>query len=471
MGKGNCDFKGTGGQYAVAVFIHLFLLGTITFGIYAVWAWVKIFRLKASHTLIHGKPVSFTGTGGGLFVLILVQGLLTFVTLGIYGPWALCRFMDWKARSTLVGGKPSEFNGTGGGLFPLYLVHLVLLPILTFGISCFYGIYRLYAWKEEHTLYGGERTSFGAGFGSFLKVSLLSLLLNVLTFSLFTPWGLCMLYRWQVGGLAVGEGEGVSHFDRVRTGGPAVLILILVGLIPLMAIASLIWRQWGHFSPRLGPTSFVKQRVPTAGLREARTKTAVPKPAPGGEPSAAGRPAPEPAETEGSLESDRELGRLQALIKVHGESAKLLNARGILHLQRGELEEAERDLTQAILLDKKDANLHYNRGLVYIRMEKYDLAVRDFSVAIQLDPKAVDAYCNRGNANRRMGHLDAAIQDYTAALALTPGDSDLYFNRGLARIARGQNERGLEDIRQAESLGHAGARSYLERLTGRKPRS
>ena len=41
MAKGNCEFKGTGGQYFLPVFIHLGILTLITFGIYAPWAWVK----------------------------------------------------------------------------------------------------------------------------------------------------------------------------------------------------------------------------------------------------------------------------------------------------------------------------------------------------------------------------------------------------------------------------------------------
>ena len=109
MSKANCQFKGTGGQYFSAVIIHLGLISFITFGIYSPWAWVRIFQLKASHTTINGKPVTFTGTGGQLFLLILVQGLLTFITFGLYGPWAICKFFSWRAQNTLVDGNPSRF--------------------------------------------------------------------------------------------------------------------------------------------------------------------------------------------------------------------------------------------------------------------------------------------------------------------------------------------------------------------------
>jgi len=140
MPKGNCEFNGSGRDYLGLFVIHLFLLSTITLGIYSPWAWVRLFKLKASHILINGKEVIFNGTGSNFFIICLVNILLTIITFGIYSPWAICRISKWKARNTLVGGKPSDFVGTGGSLFVFYLVHLIILPMLTLGIYYFYGI-------------------------------------------------------------------------------------------------------------------------------------------------------------------------------------------------------------------------------------------------------------------------------------------------------------------------------------------
>ena len=165
MPKGNCEFKATGGQYFSTVILHLALFGLFSLGLYIPWALVRLFKLKASHTTIQGKETTFSGTGGPLFVLLLINGLLTLVTLGLYGPWAFCRIYRWKAENTLVEGTPSRFSGTGGGLFVLYLLHLFLLPMITFGFYYLVGMYRFHAWREEHTRYGGKDTSFGAGLG------------------------------------------------------------------------------------------------------------------------------------------------------------------------------------------------------------------------------------------------------------------------------------------------------------------
>ena len=70
MAKGNCVFNGSGRQYLEVFIVHIFLLSMVTLGIYFPWAWVRLFRLRASHTVINGKPITFTGTGGQLFVLV-----------------------------------------------------------------------------------------------------------------------------------------------------------------------------------------------------------------------------------------------------------------------------------------------------------------------------------------------------------------------------------------------------------------
>jgi uncharacterized membrane protein YjgN (DUF898 family) len=247
MAKGNCEFNGRGGQYFLTVFIHLGILTIFTFGIYAPWAWVKIFQLKASHTTMRGRDVVFTGSGGDLLVLMLVQGLLTLITFGFYAPWAICKFFSWKAQHTLVGDRPSRFNGTGGSFFLFYLVHLVLLPIITLGLYYLYGIYRFYAWKEENTLYGGEKASFGGGFRAFFKISVISWILNGLTLNLFSPWALAMLYRWQVEGLAVGPDASVDHYEPVRTNLAFAAALIVIALVPVLAMGLYAKSQYDKF--------------------------------------------------------------------------------------------------------------------------------------------------------------------------------------------------------------------------------
>ncbi len=486
MAKGNCQFKGTGGQYFVTVIIHLLILGTITFGLYMPWAFVRLFRLKASHTIIKGRPVSFTGTGGQLFLLGLIQGFITLITFGIYGPWALCKIFSWRARNTLVDGTPSQFVGTGGSLFLLYLIHLMILPMLTLGLYSFYGWFRFYAWKEERMRYGGEKTSFGAGFGGFLKVTIISTILTALTLYLFLPWAIAMFFRWQINGLAVGAETEVEHFPPVKTSFVAVAILFVIPLAIIATIAIPLYEQYKgtikqfqqmartqRGTPEMQRTYKVPKPTSPVAERPARKPGSRPapispsKPAPA--PSPAEQPAPsspmeKPAPVAAPVEEvdhELEMRKLNNLINLGSKDADAFYNRAWLYAYKGDAQMAEKDYTQALDLNTQYEDAYYNRGLEYVKMKKFELAVSDFTQAIKLNPRAVDAYCNRGNAKFQMGKIDLALRDLTAALKINPNDSDVYYNRAVVYLAKGLKPKAMADFRKAASLGNNEAKKYL----------
>ena len=74
----------------------------------------------------------------------------------------------------------------------------------------------------------------------------------------------------------------------------------------------------------------------------------------------------------------------------------------------------------------------YNRGDA--RSEKGDLdgALQDYTEAIRLQPDDAAAYYNRGAIRHEKGDLDGALQDYMEAIRLRPDYADAYY-RGVAR--------------------------------------
>ena len=353
MAKSNCQFNGTGGQYFPTVLIHVLILGSITFGIYSPWAWVMVFRLRASHTLINGKPVTFTGTGGQLLVITLVQGLLTIITLGLYGPWAMCKFFSWKARHTVVDGKPSQFIGTGGSLFILYLIHLMILPVLTLGIYYFLGLYKLYAWEEENLRYGGEKTTFGAGFGGFLKISLIGWILTCITFCLFMPWALCMLFKWQTTGLAVGDGKDVEHFPPVKINPVIVIILLCIGLIPFFFLGKKVMEKYDKGAAIMKSQSQPAFQTST-GKPVQTSRTVIPihrvrKKTPLAEKMASGKDK----KKEEPPALDQPIKKLDDLIRTQNNNADAFYNRGVLYALKGDPEQAIIDYSKALEIQKK----------------------------------------------------------------------------------------------------------------------
>lgn len=75
-----------------------FLVTTFTFGICAPWAFTMVYKYEASHTVLDGRRLKFTGSAVGLFGQWIKWLLLTIITFGIYGFWVNLALKKWKTR-------------------------------------------------------------------------------------------------------------------------------------------------------------------------------------------------------------------------------------------------------------------------------------------------------------------------------------------------------------------------------------
>jgi uncharacterized membrane protein YjgN (DUF898 family) len=81
--------------------------------------------------------LSYHGTGGSLFGLVLLNGLLTIITIGIYSFWAKTKVRAFHYSHTELDGDRFAYHGTGGELWSGYLkaVGILLLIFVTMGIA------------------------------------------------------------------------------------------------------------------------------------------------------------------------------------------------------------------------------------------------------------------------------------------------------------------------------------------------
>jgi uncharacterized membrane protein YjgN (DUF898 family) len=140
-------FDATGGDLLVT-FLVGGLLSAITLYIYIPWFICKVYKLIFSKTVIieNGQPVGaldFVGQGGKLFGTLIVGAILTGITLYIYFPWFQVNLLKFYAQNTRINVKGKSFglafNGTGGELFVIALIGGLLIP-LTLGIYTFWYI-------------------------------------------------------------------------------------------------------------------------------------------------------------------------------------------------------------------------------------------------------------------------------------------------------------------------------------------
>jgi uncharacterized membrane protein YjgN (DUF898 family) len=88
------------------------------------------------------KRLSFTGNGGELFSVMIVNWLLTFVTLGLYYPWAKARRLQYFYDHLELDAHPFHFRGTGREMFIGFIKAVVLFGVI-------YGAFFALTWMQE----------------------------------------------------------------------------------------------------------------------------------------------------------------------------------------------------------------------------------------------------------------------------------------------------------------------------------
>jgi CHAT domain-containing protein/tetratricopeptide (TPR) repeat protein len=150
-------------------------------------------------------------------------------------------------------------------------------------------------------------------------------------------------------------------------------------------------------------------------------------------------------------------------LKANPKYTAAYNNRGNAYRNKGDLDAAIVDYTAALALNPEYAAAYNNRGNAYSAKGELDLAIADYTTAIRFNPDYAMAYNNRGIAYYAGGDLDAAIADYAAALALNPEYAAAYNNRGIAYYAKGDLDAAIADYTAALNLKPDFADAYSNR--------
>jgi len=126
----------------------------------------------------------------------------------------------------------------------------------------------------------------------------------------------------------------------------------------------------------------------------------------------------------------------------HFDAAHLL---GVVFLQRGQYEAAERQISLALKIEPDMAAAHNNRGNALRSLKRLDEALESFERAIALKPNYPEAFNNRGNALRDLGRFEEALESYDKAIALKPNYPGAINNRAnVLRNLEGRAEPSAE---------------------------
>lgn len=133
----------------------------------------------------------------------------------------------------------------------------------------------------------------------------------------------------------------------------------------------------------------------------------------------------------------------------HGEAKKALAAfyinRGAAARQQRRLDDAARDLQEAIKADPSSGTAHLELGQTYEENGQTAEALQEYQAAVDADPKNITAQLRLGQALNTQNHYEQAVTAFTAVLESNPDRAEAYEGLGIAYFHQGKQD----DAKQA----------------------
>ncbi|MGD1153363.1 MAG: tetratricopeptide repeat protein [Syntrophales bacterium] len=163
-------------------------------------------------------------------------------------------------------------------------------------------------------------------------------------------------------------------------------------------------------------------------------------------------------------------GKLQEAIKELSDAiqknpryALAYGIRGHLNTKLGKNDNAIEDASKAIELDPNFALAYVSRAYIYYRLCEYKKGLIDASRAIELDPNYSFAYVMHGAHVLALGYYQEGLEDGEKAVKLSPDNAYAYLCRSGAHISLGNNIRAYSDLTKAINLDADSAEVYIMR--------
>ena len=120
--------------------------------------------------------------------------------------------------------------------------------------------------------------------------------------------------------------------------------------------------------------------------------------------------------------------------------ARVENANGLTHLEKGELEKAVVAFQRALTADVTFGPAHNNLGKTYYLLGDLYQAAWEFEYAAKLMPDIPEPKSNLGMVYESIGKLDDAVQWYADANRMCPDNAEIIGNLARARLRRGDED-------------------------------
>jgi len=133
-------------------------------------------------------------------------------------------------------------------------------------------------------------------------------------------------------------------------------------------------------------------------------------------------------------------------VAKNATSHRARNNLGRVLIDRGKLEEAARELEEAIRLKPGYAEPHNNLGTLRARAGRFDEALLHFGAAIDANPRYAQAYNNLGVALLNLGHDRDAVSQLAQAIRIAPRYGKAHSNLAGALARLGQTRESCRHL-------------------------
>lgn len=137
----------------------------------------------------------------------------------------------------------------------------------------------------------------------------------------------------------------------------------------------------------------------------------------------------------------------------HAEARRALAAfhlnRGVAARQQRRLDEALRELQQAVGVDPGSSTAHLELGRAYEEAGRLAEAVQEYHAAVQADPKNLAAQLRLGQGYNAQQQYALAVPAFQAVLAENPDRAEAYAGLGVAYVHQGQREEARKAFEMA----------------------
>jgi tetratricopeptide (TPR) repeat protein len=147
------------------------------------------------------------------------------------------------------------------------------------------------------------------------------------------------------------------------------------------------------------------------------------------------------------LDDDVRLVRTEAARVLAGVPDELLD-----EPQRTALTPALADYRRIQLVNADRAESHVNLGVLHVQRNELEEAERAYEHALRLNPSFVPAYANLADLYRVQARDDRVEQVLERGLAAVPDSGDLSHAIGLLRVRQGRRPEAVESLRRAAGL-------------------